>query len=87
MHHWDCSNELRILWGKTVTVAGWQMVQTPNYIAPAIGAFFLFIAGHWNFDKKLENICHLDPIRMPVPCCLEAVNLHSKEVNKPRVRN
>jgi hypothetical protein len=50
-------NELQIPWEKTVTVAGWQMVQTPNYIAPAIGAFFFFfIAGHWNFDKKLENM-------------------------------
>jgi hypothetical protein len=35
-------NELQIPWEKIVTVAGWQMVQTPNYIAPAIGAFFSF---------------------------------------------
>ena len=35
-------NELRILWARTVIVAGWQMVKTPNYIAPAIGTSFLF---------------------------------------------
>lgn len=33
----SAANQLQITWEKTVTVAGWQMVQTPNYIAPAIG--------------------------------------------------
>lgn len=35
----------------------------------------LHCTGHRNFDKKLENRSDLDPIRMPVPCCLEACKL------------